>query len=347
MQKSGTNIAVILLTFLGVGSAQLIHAGESAPFSNSPVPKAANRTTAVSRIQTTVPNDRSAAPVVLVGAEGIYLADLLSAFTNAPVPHVRVGDAPAFGQTTVFPASKLLAVWRETSPNSAPTNSLDCGDLRVARRFRTLDEVEVREMLTDALQKEVVQERGELELRLGRAWTAVPVPEEPLELQFLDLPPRGLQSTFLVRFQLRTERELIGTWQMALQAKVLKPVWVTQTALRRGQTIGESDVLLEKRDILALREPLSSWMPGMTEFECASYLAAGTPLYARSVRPRCVVRRGDIVEASMQDGILTISLKVEVLEEGTPGQIIRVRNLQSKRELRAKVQNEQTVLIHM
>jgi flagella basal body P-ring formation protein FlgA len=42
---------------------------------------------------------------------------------------------------------------------------------------------------------------------------------------------------------------------------------------------------------------------------------------------------------------LTISLKVEVLEEGATGQAIRVRNPATKKELRGKVQNEQSIII--
>ena len=42
---------------------------------------------------------------------------------------------------------------------------------------------------------------------------------------------------------------------------------------------------------------------------------------------------------------MTISLKVEVLEEGAVGQSVRVRNPVSKREFRGKVQNEQTILV--
>jgi flagella basal body P-ring formation protein FlgA len=42
---------------------------------------------------------------------------------------------------------------------------------------------------------------------------------------------------------------------------------------------------------------------------------------------------------------MVISLKVEVLEEGVPGQMIRVRNYQSHRELRGKVEDEHTISI--
>ena len=65
------------------------------------------------------------------------------------------------------------------------------------------------------------------------------------------------------------------------------------------------------------------------------------------MRLRPVLHRGQIVEALVRDGTLTVSLKVEVLENGLPGQIVRVRNVQSRREFRGKVQNEQTIIVSL
>ena len=49
----------------------------------------------------------------------------------------------------------------------------------------------------------------------------------------------------------------------------------------------------------------------------------------------------------MQDGALSITLKVEVLEDGVSGQIVRVRNVQSRRDIRGKVLNEKTILVSL
>jgi flagella basal body P-ring formation protein FlgA len=57
------------------------------------------------------------------------------------------------------------------------------------------------------------------------------------------------------------------------------------------------------------------------------------------------MRRGKIVDAVVQEGAVTISMKAEVLEDGLPGQLIRARNLKSKREFRGKVQNEETITV--
>jgi flagella basal body P-ring formation protein FlgA len=94
-----------------------------------------------------------------------------------------------------------------------------------------------------------------------------------------------------------------------------------------------------------LRETIASIDTDSTALEIAENLPAGTPLTVRSVRLRPVIRRGKVAEAIVQDGALMISVKVEVLEDGVPGQTIRVRNIKSKREFRGKVENEETVLV--
>jgi flagella basal body P-ring formation protein FlgA len=82
-----------------------------------------------------------------------------------------------------------------------------------------------------------------------------------------------------------------------------------------------------------------------SSLELTENIQEGAHLLSRSVKIRPSIRRGELVEAILQDGALSVSLRVEVLEDGLPGQLVRIRNPQSKRELRGKVQNEQTILI--
>jgi flagella basal body P-ring formation protein FlgA len=59
------------------------------------------------------------------------------------------------------------------------------------------------------------------------------------------------------------------------------------------------------------------------------------------------VHRGQTIEARFQSGALAISMRVEVLEEGAPGQVVRVRNVRSQKEFRGKVQDENTILVSL
>jgi flagella basal body P-ring formation protein FlgA len=106
-------------------------------------------------------------------------------------------------------------------------------------------------------------------------------------------------------------------------------------------------VAVERRDALALREPADAAATGDASLEICETVSAGQVVPARAVRPRPVVQRGRLVDALVQDGSLRITMKVEVLNDGLPGQTVRVRNPKTKREFHAQVQNDQTVLLHL
>lgn len=237
----------------------------------------------------------------------------------------------------------LTGLASEPSETLSSTNAAI--DAVAASRTRSLNEAELKDLLTATLQREHVRGRGELELRFTRSWAPVTVPAGPLTMNILELPSAGVSLNFIVRFELRTAGQIIGTWQVPLQAHVWRNIWVARSPLKRGQLLSEADRAKERRDILALRDACLENLPDEFLYEIAETLPAGAPLYANSVKLRRLVRRGQVAEAVVQDGAMSVSLKVEVLEDGVLGQFIRVRNLQSRREFRGKVENEQTILV--
>jgi flagella basal body P-ring formation protein FlgA len=84
-----------------------------------------------------------------------------------------------------------------------------------------------------------------------------------------------------------------------------------------------------------------------SSLELAGQIQSGNILLARNLKPRAVVHRGQITDGLLQDGALSIMMKVEALEDGAPGQIIRARNPVSMHNLSGKVINEKTILISL
>lgn len=230
---------------------------------------------------------------------------------------------------------------------SAPafTAAVVAAPAKPAHPTRKLEETELLELLTATLQRDYVKERGELELRLTRPWADAAVPEGQLTVKVLELPVAGVTPNFILRFELRAGTELAGRFQLPLQARVVREVWVAAAAVPRGTLLRDADLTRERRDILTLRDLFAAATLDNPSLELAEHVSAGMPLTARSVRPRPVVQRGKVVDAFVTDGALLISVKVEVLDDGLPGQFVRVRNLKSKREFRGKVQNEESVLV--
>jgi flagella basal body P-ring formation protein FlgA len=210
-----------------------------------------------------------------------------------------------------------------------------------------LGEGELNNLLTVALQREYVRDLGELELTLARSWSAIPVPDTELTVKIVELPTLGVTANFIVRFELWAGETPLGSWQVPLKARVWREVWVARTSLHRGELLAGADRVRERRDVLALRDAYVAGDVNEATLELAEDVPAGMPLLARSVRARTLVRRGQFAEAIVREGAMAVSLKVEVLENGALGQQVRVRNVQSKREFRGKVEDEKTISVSL
>ena len=221
---------------------------------------------------------------------------------------------------------------------ATPTNAV---------RSRPYTETEVLALLTATLQRDYVKDRGELELRFTQPWVVPTLRDESLTVKILELPTAGVTPSFIVRFQLCAADGTLGTWQVAVQAHVWRDAWMAHSTLRRGVAITDADVVNERCDMLKVREALANFSTSDANLELAEQVSAGQPLLARMVKPRVVIRRGQMANAVLQDGALSISTKVEVLEDGAPGQVVRARNPISRRNLSGQVVDSQTILISL
>ena len=284
-------------------------------------------------------------PLASAGAQGIFLNDLITNRTDQPLTRVLLANTPQIGRPIVLNRAQVNALLTQKAPELACTNWTGAERVKITRATRILTQSGLSELLTAALQSDAVKDLGTLELRFIRPWNATVLPDEPLSVKILELPTSGVSPNFICRFELFAGGESVGVFQQSLQAKVWKEVYVAHSNVLRGQLLREADIILEKRDILTNREFLTT-LPFEDPFvELRESIQAGNLITSRSLRLRAVVKRGRQVEAMFQDAALTISVRAEALEDGVPGQIVRLRNVQSRREFKGKVQDEQTVLV--
>lgn len=283
-------------------------------------------------------------PAVQVDATGIYLDQVVAGATS-DTPHLRLAPAPTAGRAAVFTPAQLNDLLQQTAPELVNTNWSGAKQIRVTRKMRVIAESDVKELLTSALQQDYVKERGELELRFSRPVAPANVIDEPLTVKILDLPTAGVTANFIARFELRAGDEVAGTWQIPVQASIWREVYVAGETLRRGQLVRNANLSRERRDLLGLRDFVTDLDVQNPALMIGENITAGMPLSNRSLRLRPVVHRGKVTDAVIRQGGMTIAVKVEVLEDGVPGQSIRVRNLKSKREFRGTVQNEETIYV--
>ena len=282
-------------------------------------------------------------PAAQVDSEGVFLNQITKA--APPLPALKLCDAPEFGKTTELSRAQVNALIAAAAPDLATTNWNGAESIRISRRTRTFGETAMLNLLIATLQRDCVKDKGELELSLARPWTEVNLPDEPLTLKILELPTAGVTAGFITRFEIRTAREGLGIWQATLKAHIWREVWVAKSPIRRSENLGTADLTRERRDVLPVREALADFVTPDSSLEFSEPIQSGGILLNRALKPRNVVRRGQLAQAVLRDGPLSITMKVELLEDGAPGQIVRARNPLTRRDVSGKVLNDQTLLI--
>ena len=291
------------------------------------------------------PSSLQLASVAQVTGDGVFLQQVVK--STQPLPALRLCDAPQMGATLELSRSQVNNLLAVAAPNLTTTNWTGADSINISRRTRTLNEANLVALLTTSLQQDYVKDRGELEINLTQPWDAAVVPDEPLTVKVLELPTEGVTRSFIVRFQLCTASEIAGTWDATVQAHIWRNVWVAHSDLLRGELLADADVVQDRRDILTAHEPLADFSPGDSTLELADSVHADTILFARDLKLRAIIHRGQVADAVVQDGTLNVTAKVQALEDGAPGQLIRARNVASQRDLTGKVLDDHTIEISL
>lgn len=197
--------------------------------------------------------------------------------------------------------------------------------------------------LLAAIKAQVIEHyslNGELVLDLSRPWSTINVPDADVKVTVTDYPREGVSSSFFIRCKVVSCGQDIGEWQIALRARLLQEVWVASVRLDRGQALDEAMVTAQKVDVLQNRNSLVGTDMNPLLFEVAQSVGVGQALTKRDVMEKPVIRKNQIVEVVASRGTIAISMKAQALESGAARALIKMRNLDSRREFNAQVVDE-------
>ena len=187
---------------------------------------------------------------------------------------------------------------------------------------------------------------GELKLTLAQPWKVLKLPAEDFAVTISETPINGINGTFLIRAKITSGGDLVSDLQIPLRAQLWQEVWTAASRLERGQALDRSLLSTAKVDVLREQQPPLLAEVDPSTLEVAQTVNASRPLTRRDVIERPLIRRGQVVEVVAQQGLLAISMKALALESGAGGELIKLRNLESRKEFSAQILNESKVRVH-
>lgn len=184
---------------------------------------------------------------------------------------------------------------------------------------------------------------GELQLELLRPWSAPGRAAQSWQVEITEYPAAPA-SSMMVRCRVRADGALGAEQTLVLRAALWRDAWYARQPLTNGSHFDPAQLDARRTDFLRERDALPA-SAGDGSYDFARGVLAGRLLGWRDVARRPLVRKGEVVDVSATDGLLTINLKALALQNGAKGETITVRNPDSKKDFSAAVIDENRVQV--
>lgn len=194
-----------------------------------------------------------------------------------------------------------------------------------------------QEMLLTELSRQIgerFQVRGDLKLDVTRPFGSL-ASTGPVEVVILGCPSK-LSSSLLLQVRLQQAGRALGDYSINLKVQQFRDAWMARTPIERGSNFDPAHLDAQRVDILQQRDvvPVDGTEGDLTY---ATSVSANRLLTWRDLTRRALVRKGQIVEVTAVDGMLSITTKAMAMENGAAGDMVKLRNLESKKDFTALV----------
>lgn len=276
---------------------------------------------------------------VEVSDPSIRLGDL---FADAgALADTVVADAPEPGRRLVFGARELAALAQR---HGLRPNLAGITHLVVERASRPLDEHAVLAALQDALAAREPDRDRRVELIGGGAAILLPVDARPrVVVQDLELDPQGRRFSATIAVAAAG----IETVRRRVAGRIVEMLQVPVPArdLRPGEPIAAADLVLQDTRARRLGATHARSFEEIVGMEPRRPLRAGQAIRLSDLREPIIVPKGSLVMALLETPRMRLTARVRALQNGAKGDVIRLVNPRSRKQIEGVVVAPGTVVL--
>jgi flagellar basal body P-ring formation protein FlgA len=284
----------------------------------------------------------------VVSESMVYLADLAYIAGDDPariaiLQRLEIGEAPIPGQTRYFN--------RELLQNRLYAGGIDPGSegwqlpnaITVTTQGQIVPKESILQAVENALFAKIPYPRADVNVRLRGELpdTTVSVGEVTIIPKF----PNGIRymGPTAIAVEIRVNNRVARTAFLSCNVDAVTNVYVAKKPISYHQLLTSEDVSVEKRPVgnLPLRVVKDTRL--LQSFWTRRTLAAGTILTEDMLDIPPVVKRQNQVTITTQIGSVRLSTVGVALQDGRPGDVIRVQNIESKRVIMGRVIDKDVV----
>lgn len=199
---------------------------------------------------------------------------------------------------------------------------------------------------TAALSRELVSHfnlEGDLSIELLRAWAAPTLVARDWQVIVTEYPSVAA-AAMLLRCRVLADGEPAADYTVTLRAALWRDAWAARQPLTHNAVFDPAALEVRRVDLFRDRDALPAAV-GDASFVFARAVQAGRIVTWRDIARRPLVKKGDMVEVSATEGVLSITMKAMALSNGAQGEAVTLRNLESRKDFTAFVVDENRVQV--
>ncbi|MDP2138639.1 MAG: flagellar basal body P-ring formation chaperone FlgA [Candidatus Didemnitutus sp.] len=184
---------------------------------------------------------------------------------------------------------------------------------------------------------------GELRLEFLRPWISPDRSAREWLVQIMEFPSVPTTS-MLLRCRIYADGESVGEQTLMVRASLWRDAWMARQPLAHNAAFDVSLLETRRVDMFRDRDALPA-VVGDRSYIFVRSVQAGRLLTWRDVARRPLVRKGEVVEVSASAGQLIVTMKGLAMQNGAHGEVVTIRNLDSRKDFSAFVIDENHVQV--
>lgn len=116
-------------------------------------------------------------------------------------------------------------------------------------------------------------------------------------------------------------------------------VFVARQEMRAGEDLDEHSIVSKRIDFLSFNS-LPAKKEEILSSSLRSFIKKDQIIFSSRLKPKLMIKRGDLVDVSYRDGGIVIESRFEAMQNGSLGDEVMVRNLESKKQIKIKIIGE-------
>jgi flagella basal body P-ring formation protein FlgA len=185
---------------------------------------------------------------------------------------------------------------------------------------------------------------GEWELTPQQPLVIFPTEASAWELSVTSFPAQ-LSSYLVLRYRLMGDGLVVQENSLLVKASLWKSAWITHHPITARTIFDSSSLATVRIDALSQRDVVAA-SAGDNTYAYTRDMRADSLITWHDLARRPLVKKGDIVDVIATEGLLSVSMKALAMENGVRGDLVTVRNLETRKDISGIVVSDDRVEVH-